>query len=386
LIRARSFLVGTLVLLCACGEPESPAIPGLQVEEWEAHPLSTDARFVSVRDMVLSGGFLWVLDGAPPFLTRISLETGEAIRLGRKGDGPGEFLDPWAVQPTADSSGILVWDFGAYRVTEFGLSGTHLSSMTMSQEGRILVRSNFREVSYADPFRVRSTPQGYLAGSFDRRLDLTADFPSGSIRLSSPHLDPGQDIVDLRDLLEPGLESMKEWAPIPFWDACGGSLVVWKPSTGEVVWFGADWTPQAQATFGLAPHEIEIQDVERYLERMARLELGPQYHTHEIDFAMMARRNRDRFATERPIVTDLRCQKTGTAWLRLFSTNTDPLGRGSDWILFGMDGPRHHVRTPAGFTPFLFTSEGHFGSSELLGGDQAIARLSPPSSPLFDPH
>ena len=115
----RELCTGALVLLSACGEPDQLTLPGLAVDEWEVQPLPADARFVAVRDMFLSDGFLWVLDGAPPFVTRISLESGEALQFGREGDGPAEFRAPWAIQPTPDSSGVLVWDFGSYRALDF---------------------------------------------------------------------------------------------------------------------------------------------------------------------------------------------------------------------------------------------------------------------------
>ena len=385
LIWKRSSLAGALVLLCACGEPESPAIPGLEIEEWEAHSIASDARFVDMRDMTLIDHSLWVLDGAPPFLTRISLETGKAIHFGQEGEGPGEFLAPWAIQPNTDSSGILVWDFRAYRVTEFDLDGTYQGSTTMSQTGRILARSDFRKVSYADPFRVRSTPEGYLAGLFDRRLDHTADFCLGAIRLSGPSLDPGQLVVNMGALMVPGVESMTEWAPVPFWDACAGYLTVWNPASREVTWIGPNRSRHAQVRFDLPSGELQTEDIERYLEQMARLELGPEYHNHEIDFSTMARQVQDRFSANRPLVTDLRCQDADAVWLRLFSTRDDPLGRAPEWINVGRAGPSHHIRTPSGFSPLVFTSEGHFGPLELVEGDQAIARLTPPATRFSDP-
>ena len=386
MIRLGWLCAGALGVLLACQGSRPLVISELQVEEWEAHPLSNEAHFVAVRDVILSGEILWILDGASPFLTRISLETGDVVQVGGQGDGPGEFLDPWAIQPTSDLSGILVWDFGSYRVTKFAPDGVYQSSKLMNREGRVLARSNFNEVSYGNPFRVRSTPEGYLVGSFLGLLEHTSDVSRGSLRLSDQLLTPGQEIVRLSDQVDPGVESMKEWAALPFWDQCGENLVVWKPVSREVVWMDPSGTPRARTSLEPPHDRIELQDIERYLEWMARLELGPEYRAHDLDLSTMAQRLRDRFAKEQPFVTDLRCQGDDTAWIRLFSTETDPLGKGSDWIRVDPSGPSHFMRTPVGFTPFLFTSEGSFGSMETPGGDQVIALATPSSAQRTPPN
>jgi hypothetical protein len=135
--------------------------------------------------------------------------------------------------------------------------------------------------------------------------------------------------------------------------------------------------PQAQSPLEVPKHPIEHRDIERYLERMARLEMGSAHRQHDLQIPTMARRYRDRFARERPVVTDLRCEDRGTVWLRLFSTVDDPLGRGPDWIRVDADGPHRHARVPSSFSPFLFTSEGHFGSLELPDGNQTIGFVDP---------
>ena len=373
-------LLGLLGLLVSCSEARSNNAQDLKLEEWGFRPISTDARFVSIRDMTLIGDGLWVLDGAPPFLTRISLETGDSFQQGEEGEGPGEFLAPWAIQPTSDSAGVLVWDFGSFRTTRYGLSGSLNNTQDMSREGQILARSNFKDVSYADPFRVRSTPTGYLAGSFDRRLDLTADFSRGWLRLSGSDLDPGHTLLRFSDLTEPGMDNMREWAPVPFWEVCDGSIVVWSPATQELVWFNQEGIVRDRIRTVIHPTAIERQDIERYLEWMARLELGPQYRSQEIDYSVMATHVRDRFARIRPAATDLRCGGSGGVWIRLFDTEKDPIGRSTDWLLVSSGGLLRHVRMPDGFSLLLPSSEGLLGFRETPGGDQVVGLVSPPSA------
>ena len=375
--RIRWTCTGALFVLSACGGPDQSTLPGLTVEEWDVQAVPTETRFLAVRDMFLSDGALWVLDGAPPFVTRLSLETGEVLQFGREGGGPGEFRAPWAIQPTSDSSGVLVWDFGSYRVTEFEPDGSVVSVSDMDPDGRMVVRSRFRDVSYADPHRVRATPDGFISASFGTRLEHTSDFARGVLRLSDQRFRSGKVLLRLSELVVPGIESMKEWGAMPFWDVCDGHLVVWDPSSSEVMWMNSAGRSVTQVPSELLIRPIEHGDIERYLERMARIELGPEYRQHDLQIRRMARSYRDRFATETPVVTDLRCEDRNTIWLRLFSTANDPLGRGSDWIRVDAQGFRGHRRAPPGFTPFLFTSAGYFGLLELPDGDQIIAFVDP---------
>jgi hypothetical protein len=56
--------------------------------------LAPGARFTAVRDLVLSGPSLWVLDGGPPFVTRVTLEGGEAKALGEEEQFPSHHQTP----------------------------------------------------------------------------------------------------------------------------------------------------------------------------------------------------------------------------------------------------------------------------------------------------
>jgi len=380
-IRLRHLSSAAALVLLACGENNPAGIPGGQIEEWEAHPLGTKARFVSVRDMALTRSYLWVLDAAPPYVTRVTLETGEILQFGWKGKGPGEFVDPWAIQPASasDTSGIIIWDFGSSRVTEFGFSGTSLGSTEFAQAGRPTIRPDFREVSYADPFRVRKTTRGVFSVSFEHRPDRTSDLRMGTLRLSTLVLDPGRPVARLSDFVRTDSDGLKEWAAVPLWDTCGEDLVFWSPVSNEVLWFGQALEPRARTVLSLPSHPTELEDVEAYLERMARLELGPDYQSDGIDLRSMAQGMRDRFSSERPLLTDLRCQGPALAFGRRFGTEDDPLGRGQEWIAINEDGPFRHIRVPSGSTPFLFTSEGSIGTMILSDTDQVIARIVPPS-------
>ena len=126
-------------------------------------------------------------------------------------------------------------------------------------------------------------------------------------------------------------------------------------------------------SLGRSPSPLQDEDVEGYLQRMARLELGPSVDEAALDLGRMARSVRDRFAENRPLVVDLHCEGNLTAWVQTFDTSLDPLGRGPIWQRISADGTSQMVRFPGPFSPFVFTQNGVFGVSENSEGSQTLA-------------
>jgi hypothetical protein len=126
---------------------------------------------------------------------------------------------------------------------------------------------------------------------------------------------------------------------------------------------------------------IESHDIEAYLRWMARLELGPDYDAAGIDYAGMARARRDQFVEVHPGPTGLRCESENKAWLRLFDTAIDPLGRGQTWLRVSKEEGLRRYRFPDAFTPAVFNAEGAFGIWEVPEGYQQLAWWSRKPSP-----
>jgi len=360
---------------CSFGE-SGTNIVSRTIEADEIRLLPTSSGFVAVRDVILLDGSLWVLDGAPPFGARVALGDGEARHFGTEGEGPGEFLDPRAIQPTLspDTSGVLVWDLGAGRVSEFDGSGTFLESARLSDRGRIRARSNIRDVSYADPFRVRNNRLTFMVGQFPRRIDRTGDLARGSLNRADRLLEPGPELALFSDHVAEGALSFREWSPMPFWDACDGVVVLWSPGSEEILWLDSSGTIGARVPVELPSAPVSLKDIERYLRWMGRLELGPGYEDSGIDFASLALEYRSQFADQRPVATDLRCESRGVAWMRMFDTSADPLGRGTDWLKVSIDAVIERFNFPAEFNPVVFTGQAIYGTLEVSEGHQSLAR------------
>ena len=229
-------LLSWAISACTLGE-SAATVDSRTVEQHEIKVVGTSARFVDVRDAFLLDGSLWVLDAAPPFLSRVNLGNGEVLQFGGEGQGPGEFLSPQAIQPAGVPAdhGILVWDAGTGLVTTMAQNGTFRESARVREEGRVRARSSIREVSYVNPFRVRMEGGAFILGHFPRRIDRTSDLARGSLRRTTPHMELGTELVSFSDHTAGNAWTLREWAAIPLWDACDAAVAMWSGSVPKIV-------------------------------------------------------------------------------------------------------------------------------------------------------
>ena len=148
-MRWRAVLLA-LVSLASAGcwsGPLEERIEVLEVRSADILPIPQQVRFAAIRDMALAPESVWVLDGAPPFVTRISLTTGGAVQSGQRGQGPGEFLYPVAIQPAVDSGepGAWIWDLGNHRVSVLDTLGASRKSEPLSDDAGFRVRGTCQQ-------------------------------------------------------------------------------------------------------------------------------------------------------------------------------------------------------------------------------------------------
>jgi hypothetical protein len=359
-------LLATCLGAVACGYEEPAEL--VRVDRGELEVVAPETRFVSVQEIAAGSGSLWVLDAAPPFITRLSRD-GEATGFGMKGQGPNELLDPRAIQ--GHDSVVRVWDLGAGRVSSFDTLGVLLDSEPLPEEGRIYARGDIRDVTFADPFRIREAGEGIVLAHFPDPFLRTADMVTGSLRRVG--FSGTVDLLRFADHVEDPERGMQEWVSIPLWDFCDEGIVLWSPVSSQVRWFDLRGEELASAAVAAASRPVTQESIEAYLRWMGRLELGPDHEEAGIDYAVMARQVRERFAKTQPTATDIRCQPGGVAWMRLFSTSSDPLGRSRIWRRISMEGEVEDYQFPTEFDPVLFTSDGAYGVLEADGAFQQLA-------------
>ncbi|MGH7481572.1 MAG: BF3164 family lipoprotein [Longimicrobiales bacterium] len=96
---------------------------GLRVTSLSSDMLSSSPAIGQPIDVQPVNGYVWIRDAlGDPALHVLDLRNGELLRsVGRRGEGPGEFLRGafgLLIDP-ADSSGIWAWDLGLQRLTRF---------------------------------------------------------------------------------------------------------------------------------------------------------------------------------------------------------------------------------------------------------------------------
>ncbi len=377
----RLHLLGFLALLSlgatACGNNDAPETLETVVAIEELQVSIEPTLFTDVREIVPVEGGTWVLDGAPPHVTLLDAAGDVVVRFGEEGEGPEEFRAPWAMQVfgAGDASQVAIWDLGNARVSTFSPEGALVSTRRIETGTLDGIRLDIRNVTYADPFRVRQSRGRFVFGRYPGTVSQTWDLlrgevvASSSVELASPTL--------VAPLTEPVTFSASaeftELRALPLWDACTeGSVLVWRPDLGRLRWVGPAGGILREEAIPFGPRAMTHQDVVGYLRLMARLELGVEPEEKGIDIEAMARSSRMYFADLAPLATDLRCGAGEVAWLRLFDTSHDPLGRGSDWMTLGEEGLRS-LTFPDGFSPFAFEDTGVFGVLEDDLGFQRVA-------------
>ena len=216
-------------------------------------------------------------------------------------------------------------------------------------------------------------PSGVLVGVFPGRVNRTPDLSGGSLWRADAQLEPGLEMTRFGEHASSGSDGLREWASVPLWDACDGSAVLWSPEAASVIWLDQQGRVVQTVPVQVDQTPVALEDIERYLRQMSRLELGPDHEEAGINFASAARSMRGEFAEDRPFATDLRCEEGEAAWIRLFDTSVDPLGRSQRWLRVSPDTSPRQVSFPRGFTPALFTSDRVYGLLESPNGDQRLA-------------
>jgi len=184
----------------------------------------------------------------------------EVVTFGARGPGPGEFMDPRSLLPSpgAPEGSVWVWDYGTGRVSRFDSAGFFLASEPMDEGGATRVRRDLEEVSYVEPFRVRSLGAELLASHFPGRVDRSSDLVTGSLVRTHHRLAPGPVLARFSQHAGPASGGPREWEALPLWDACDGVVVLWSPASGQLLWLDGQGQTLRGAAVEKSPGPIGV--------------------------------------------------------------------------------------------------------------------------------
>ncbi len=366
--------LSTLATGCAPSDsdlPREPPVSVLSAPLWTVGEAEEPtALFQSIRSLAVSpDGVVAIADLGGRVALFDSL--GNWVReVGRRGEGPGEYLQPTWVHFSGDS--IFVWDVQLRRLSLFSLSGEFRSSRPVVQIGTGL--------------RIRAHGAGLVA---EMESGQTVDpdpalgfvlhvIPggSGADTLLGPYPIPeyGWKIVDERTqngvLVQPPVFSIR-----PPWDVCDGMLV-WADPLGDslvVKALGQDTRDVIHLESGT--ESVSERDKELYL-----IALQDQWGLDEE--TMSGIREGTIFASARPEVTEVVCGPNEEIWVSDFDPAVlDPSsGVGSSWRALDRSGRLLRIMSfPQGFLLRAVAGDTAYGVSRTEHGVEYVsAYLIPP--------
>lgn len=361
-IRLKLGRVAAVCVLCAvagsCGGGQRPS-EAAAVEARDIKVYPGDGVLHEVRGLISDGeGGVWALSGTEPFVYRYGSDGTLQAQFGRKGRGPGELLNPWALVPTGDPAApIRIWDVANRRITTYSRSGEPVASRAVELSVG-MVRGDIRHVTYGDAYKVRPFGGGLLVQDQPGGISNPVDLMRGRLLAADGDGRVRSTLMDFAQQLRPHASSMagaRALVPVPLWAVCpGGELAVLDPFERAVTWFDAAGRRLGANPVPVARADVTGDDITKYMVHVLGLEVrGSDVPPAQVE--QMARQiassERGQFGRTAPPAVDLLCTEGRTLWLNQFSTADNPIGYGREWVIVQDGAVQRRVRFPAGFRP-----------------------------------
>ena len=302
--------------VCSLAETPDMRVIGPASGEWTFHGIEDIGQLEDGRLVVLNRGFeeLLMFDRDGEFLQSI----------GRRGEGPGEFLDPIELEIIGGDS-IVVWDWDLRRLVLLGPDGSHLRSVMLqtpmhNPTGRMGVLGRDGVAFGSHDYRrsgTRLTPQFMDVLRYDwsgTLVDTLATLPHGELGLADP-------------------ATSRVLVASPLFEAKGvfsthGDLLY--TSDGSLPEVRAYREKQLESIVRWEPGDLSVREGDLEAHKAAWLEgAGAQ--------AAMIRKSIEAFPAMEvfPAVTDIEIDVQGRMWVRTFRR---PRSAATEWLVFENTG------------------------------------------------
>jgi len=274
-------------------------------------PGAKEPLFQSIRSFrVDNSGNIYVLDSRAPKLIKFDSRGNVLFSIGRKGQGPGEFMVPTMMELGKQNS-ILVYDLGNRRLSYFSAdSGALLEEKSTARLGRL--------------FRVDDDSQGSFFGT------LNLPGPEQKVQIVtkySPSLEPVKEFFRIEDR-QLGSE-VRPYAPnLLFRVLSDGRLLVANDAEYKFYWYDEKGGLLRTAQTDYRPVAFTAADKARYIEAFTK-DGGPLPNDEMFVFP-------DEYPPIEHMVTDDRdnifvrthdADKKGRHYYEAFDRDGKPLGR-----------------------------------------------------------
>lgn len=165
-----------------------PAAVGCRevVVEYEATAVTrvevlVDEALYAIHDIQHTGsGEILVLTGGTPFLYTVDPTDGVTrASLIRSGQGPGDFVNPWAFVRGRAEGGAAVWDVGASRIASMDSTARWTQLRQFRIPGSGAIRNDIRESTFGDPLRLGQLGHRLVFAVYPRGVNHQTDFADG---------------------------------------------------------------------------------------------------------------------------------------------------------------------------------------------------------------
>ncbi len=212
-------------------------------------PGEKEPLFQSIRSFRIDvRGNIYVLDGRAPRLIKFGPDGSVLFSIGRKGQGPGEFMVPTMMELGKQNS-VLVYDVGNRRLEYFSAdTGALLEEKSTARLGRL--------------FRVDDDSQGFFFGT------LNLPNPGQTVQIVSkysPSLEPIKEFFRVEDKQREN--EVRPYAPRPLFRVLSDDrLLVVNDAEYKFYWYDAKGGLLRTVQTDYRPVAFTAADKERYIK------------------------------------------------------------------------------------------------------------------------
>ena len=334
--------------LLACAEPDASALPQVTLESVTSIGVLSDPDY-ALSDVwgltVGPAGDIYVLEMTASQVRVYNADGQYQRTIGREGEGPGEFVRPWALGFANDT----LWVSHAFRVEFFTDQGAPIRSQTLS------IRPPPPE---SGPGLVVLPPRARLASGAWIYETHHFSFETDPLPTSTPILRGAEGRVDTLAWLERDgpIEIRENRGQTQFAAPFAGDAQLAVSSNGdylalatigssrvEVVRYSADGSPRDTLGFAFEPEPVALEFARALYEREYE---GIWERMEEFQSRGLLRISEE-IPTTAPPVTGLVVSDAGEVWVRREHQASDSVA----WELLGRDGPVAQFAAHWSFSP-----------------------------------
>lgn len=353
------------------------------IELSDITPFALQDTIFDIRAILVDDTAVWTLSSGAPFIHAVNADGQIVQRFGRRGDGPGELLNPYKLFVGTSGDHLVLWDAGRRKLERLSTSGEHLGAAEVHARNG-WVREDMRLVSYGEDNKMLRFGDGFVLQVEPNGLTRSNDYRGSElVMLDSAGANP-IPLLQFSSLIgTPDEESAvaTELVAIPLWTVCGeDTLVVFDPSLLTLHFYDVDGQLTSQRPLPLARRPLSERDIKIYVRHLLGHEMrsANALETDELDGItdQIVRRERARFSRNAPPGVAILCDAHRRVWVNAFSMADHPLGYSREWYVSGET--MKTVRFPSGFRPHVITDSTAFGVLTDDLGVESLARVSLP--------